>query len=596
MTPGNAPTASFEALRDLAARVQDGMTLAVGGTLFTRMPVQLLAAVCDAHPRNLHYACWGGGLPLEMLLEADAVAKATLCFSSLDIFGQAKRFQTAVQDDSLELIEWTAHAFAQALFAGKRRLPSEPFTWPVGSDLADLSTFPASVIDPVAGTRIGAASALRPDVLLLHAPAADEDGNIVLVGARAMELVMIPASKRVLVTVDTVVSRDELRRMPAGIVISRHFVSAIAVVPGGAAPTSSLPYYLADFDGLRAWTSEADPLSHVRAFDTSRDRAVTRMEAIDAAMVAAVLPADAAESTEMTPDEWMTCWLARQYLDGSICSVGAVSPLASASYLLAKATSAPSMTLITNGGCYIDVESRPVLFGLGEWLDACSALTIMGGEESYEWFYQAGLVSFEVVSVAQIDAFGRTNNREVVTPSGRRLRLPGQGGMADVANMHQHFIVYLPRQSKLNTPERVEFSTAARGVLRAADRRSAGYRPGVVMLVTNLAVFKLDETSGRFQVHEVFPWTTYTELSDSTGFDLGITSLDGIPVVAAPSDLELDTLRRRADPLGIRKLEFVPSRDRGPLLEATIRAEADLATRLLGRPFYRTSATPGGSA
>ena len=302
------------------------------------------------------------------------------------------------------------------------------------------------------------------------------------------------------------------------------------------------------------------------------------------------------ESTEATPDEWMTCWLARQYPDGSICSVGAVSPLASASYLLAKATSAPSMTLITNGGCYIDVESRPVLLGLGEWLDACSALTIMGGEESYEWFYQAGLVSFEVVSVAQIDAFGRTNNREVVTPSGRRLRLPGQGGMADVANMHQHFVVYLPRQSKLNTPERVEFSTAARGLLTAADRRSAGYRPGVVMLVTNLAVFKLDEASGRFSVDEVFPWTTFDELSDATGFDLGIVSLDGIPVVAAPSDVELKTLRRRVDPLGIRKLEFVPSRDRGPLLETTIRAEADLANRLLGRPFFRTSATPAGSA
>ena len=85
----------FEPLGDVAARVRDGMTLAVGGTLFTRMPVRLLAAVCDAGPRDLHYACWGGGLPLEMLLEAGAVSKATLCFSSLDIFGQAKRFQSS---------------------------------------------------------------------------------------------------------------------------------------------------------------------------------------------------------------------------------------------------------------------------------------------------------------------------------------------------------------------------------------------------------------------------------------------------------------------------------------------------------------------
>jgi glutaconate CoA-transferase subunit A len=229
---------------------------------------------------------------------------------------------------------------------------------------------------------------------------------------------------------------------------------------------------------------------------------------------------------------------------------------------------------------------------LGEWLDACSAITIMGGEESYEWFYQAGLVSFEVVSVAQIDAFGRTNNREVVTPTGRVLRLPGQGGMADVANMHQNFIVYLPRQSKLNTPERVGFSTAARGLLGAVERRSAGYRPGVVTLVTNLAVFELDERTGRFRLDEVFPWTTFDELSDATGFGLGVTSLDGIPVVAPPTTVELETLRERCDPLGIRKLEFVPSRERGSLLDTTIRAEAEVAARVLEHPFYRaTTAT-----
>src|SRR5687768_13849770 len=100
MTVGDLATPPLETLEDLAVRVHDGMTLAVGGTLFTRMPVQLLAAVCEAGPRDLHYACWGGGLPLEMLLQAGAVSKATLCFSSLDIFGQAKRFQAAVQDGS----------------------------------------------------------------------------------------------------------------------------------------------------------------------------------------------------------------------------------------------------------------------------------------------------------------------------------------------------------------------------------------------------------------------------------------------------------------------------------------------------------------
>ena len=77
-------------------------------------------------------------------------------------------------------------------------------------------------------------------------------------------------------------------------------------------------------------------------------------------------------------------------------------------------------------------------------------------------------------------------------------------------------------------------------------------------------------------------------LGTPPGSTLGIDSLDGIPVVPAPTSAELDALRRRVDPLGIRKLEFVPSRDRGPLLEATIRAEAELA-----EPRPRAPVLPG---
>jgi glutaconate CoA-transferase subunit A len=587
---------AFESVHDLAARVQDGMSLAVGGTLFTRCPVQLLAAVCDARPRNLHFVSWGGGFPLEMLLEAGAVAKATMCFSSLDIFGQARRFQAAVADGHLELIEWTAHAFHQALSAAKRHLPSEPFTWPAGSDLTGLPSFPRQVEDPVSGTRVGAAPAMRPDILLLHAPAADADGNVVLVGARATDLLAIPASQQVLVTVDAVVPRGELRKYPAGVVISRHFVTALALAPGGAAPTSSLPYYLADFQVLMDWAAASEPLAFARGLGGGGAHPLEPLAEIDAAALRAAVPDGPLDDTPATVDEWVTCRLAREYADDSICSVGAVSPLAAASYLLAKETSAPSMTLITNGGCYVDVASRPVLFGLGEWLDACSAITTMGGDESYEWFYQAGLVSYEVVSVAQIDAFGRTNNREVTTPTGRKLRLPGQGGMADVADMHRNFVIYLPRQSKLNTPDRVGFSSASRALLTPEERASAGYGPGRVLLVTNLAVFQIDEQTRRFRLVEVFPWTTFEELDEATGFDLGVMTLEGIPFVAPPSPGELDALRRRVDPLGIRKLEFSPSRDRGPLLETTIAAEAELAYELLKAPFYRSPATASGPA
>lgn len=563
----------------LAGMVPDGSSVAIGGTLFTRMPVALLGAVAARRPRRLHYLSWGGGFPLEMLLEAGCVDSATLCFSSLDIFGQAPRFRAAVESGELPLVELSAHAFHQGLWAGRRRLPSEPMIWPAASDLTTLPGFPHAVADPVTGTRVGAVAAIRPDVVLLHAQAADAEGNIEIFGARGVDPTVVTAAKTVLVTVEEVVPRERLGSRRGSIVLPKQLVTAFAVVPGGAGATSCLPYYTADYPALSAWASADSVLdgARVRAFIPGPES----MEAVTVDTVRRQLHPVLTDEAA-TVDEWMTVWLARQYDDDSICSVGAVSPLASASYLLAQATHAPGLTLITNGGGYLDVRPRPLLFGISEWLDARSAVSAGAGDETYEVYYQPGLVTHEVVSVAQVDARGRTNNRMVTSPSGRAVRLPGQGGMADVADMHRDFFLYLPRQSPLNTPEAVSFSTAARALSTAAARLEAGLQPGRIRLVTNLAVFGVDEATGRFAVEAVFPWTTIDELRDATGFELGIAGLDGIPLVDPPTADELTALRNVVDPWGLRRLEFTPSKEREPLLRELLDRDIALTGALFG--------------
>jgi hypothetical protein len=136
--------------------------------------------------------------------------------------------------------------------------------------------------------------------------------------------------------------------------------------------------------------------------------------------------------------------------------------------------------------------------------------------------------------------------------------------------MHRHFAIYLPRQSPLNT---LNGSSSRRPPAASSPRPRGGWLPaGSVVLVTNLAVFRLDEATGRFRVTEVFPWTTFPE-PDATGFELGIDS----PEASSPgADGRRARLRRRVDPLGIRKLELSQPRS-GPAPRATIRAEAELA-------------------
>jgi glutaconate CoA-transferase subunit A len=282
----------------------------------------------------------------------------------------------------------------------------------------------------------------------------------------------------------------------------------------------------------------------------------------------------------VTADEMMVCWLARRLDNESICSAGAVSPLAVTSYLLAKATHAPRLSIFMTSGGLLDVALRPMLLGLGEALDTASAAVQCGGEDTYRWYYQQGRVTCEVVTAAQIDRRARTNNVAVTTPSGRTVRLPGQGGMADVADLHQNFYLYLTRQSRLSLVESVEHVSAARALVAGPDRLRAGLLPGGVALITNLAAFVLDEARGELVPESIHPGVSVAELVEATGFALELPE-GGLPVTEPPSEEMLRVLRDEIDPLGIRRLEFAPARERGAVLEACIAAESDLLDRVL---------------
>ena len=153
-----------------------------------------------------------------------------------------------------------------------------------------------------------------------------------------------------------------------------------------------------------------------------------------------------------------------------------------------------------------------------EAMDSSSAVAHCGGDDTYSTYYQPGIVTHEIIGAAQIDARGRTNNLELTKPSGGKLRLPGQGGMSDVANMHRNYVVYVPRHSRAALVESVEMVSSARGIISAEAREAAGYRPGDTWLVTNLCVFRYDEAVGQLVVVETMPGVSRETISAETGF------------------------------------------------------------------------------
>ncbi|SMY09750.1 CoA-transferase [Flavimaricola marinus] len=577
--PNRPQFLSLDAMMD---EVHSGDCISIGGHHFARLPMAMIRTLAARNLKDLHYLSWAGGLPLEFLLEAGAVSQIDICFSSLDIFGLAPRFRKAVEGGTVPMNDWPALALINAFRAREQNLPFLPMQKPEGSAVSERCPALRPWTDPVSGRDLMLVEAREIDVFLMHAARADTSGNIEIYGAHALDKVQAGAARKVLVTVEEIVPVGQLNRDGRGVVIPRNKVSAIATVPGGAYPCSCLPYYTNDWAALRKLV-EAKVLRD--AADALGNAVPDRLRLAAKAPRAAIsadkfLPAAVSMDAPATVDEIMAVRIARTLDNDSYASAGAVSPLGNVAYRFAKMTHAPDMIITTLSGGHVDIAAGPMSLSLVEAMDVDSAVQLTGGEDTYWVAYQGGFVTSEIVGTAQIDAQGRTNTLEITKPSGGLLRLPGQGGMSDVANMHRDFVVYVPRHSASALVETVEVVSAARGIHDKAARIAAGYRPGDVMVFTNLCVFRYDDSAGQLVVTEIMPDVTREDIVQNTGFK--VVFHDDCGPVAEPTQDDLYILRHHVDPIGLRRLEFVSARDRVAVIDDVLARDAAALQHIAG--------------
>ncbi len=586
-------------LNELAEVVESGARLGIGGVHLSRLPIALIRQIIAAGKKDFVFISWGGGLPLELFLEADAVRKLIFCFSSLDIFGLAPRFRDALENNRIEVEEWTALAMAQALHAAHFNLPEMPFQIPSGSDLMKTGAFWKESTSFFTENQLGQARRLDIDVLLLHAQRADRDGNIEIQGARGFDLSLLGAARKTLCTVEELVDPGKLGT-PLSFILPKQFVTAVAKVPWGAYPTSCLPYYSTDYQKLLHYVAKQQQQGNGKSAVNTASSGRTEGNALPTqaeeprrtflSTCARIRTSDltpnvvarhrmTSSALSCTTDELMAVCLAREYDNQSICSVGSVSPLAMVSYLLAKKTHAPELTIIALNGGFIDIGFHPMSLTLAEPLEFGSAKIWWGADETYHWYYQQGRITHEVITVAQIDVRGRTNNAWIRS-KGKLLRLPGQGGMADVSNLHQNFILYLTRHSPERFVEAVEFCTASRGLLTDEERQNAGLQPGKVRLISDLGMFELDQADGRFRLVAIHPGISLNHVQAQSQGKFLVA--DPLPVTETPSSEDLRLIREEVDPFGIRQLEFVPGRERLAMIQGILDREAGLIRELQG--------------
>jgi acyl CoA:acetate/3-ketoacid CoA transferase beta subunit len=267
---------------------------------------------------------------------------------------------------------------------------------------------------------------------------------------------------------------------------------------------------------------------------------------------------------DWTIDELLCVAMAREIESGDVVLEGIGTFLPSAAYELARATHAPELTVFSplTGG-YRDV---PLALGLDDHETAAARATTrkIDYAEMVLWHLPAYLPRRperwkEFLRPAQIDRAGNTNNVSVRSPTGREVRLPGGVGIPDTMALHERVFLYLPRHEARAFVERVDVISGAGAGLGGTIRRTAPQR-----LITDLGVF--DFVEGGPRVVSLHPGVEMDDVRTRTGIAV---AADAEPqTTKAPTPAELDLLRTSIDPLGLRTLEFIPSRDRVAALRA----------------------------
>ncbi|MCW3065747.1 MAG: hypothetical protein JWN32_2919 [Solirubrobacterales bacterium] len=236
-------------LDDALSAVRDGTVLAVGGSPLSRKPVAAIRALADRAPRDLELLTFTGSLDVELLVRAGALRAVRSSLVSLGEAGRAEAFQAAVlagEVEDLEESEWMLLGRLRAAAAGMPFLPTRAG---LGSELVAARGL-KEVEDPYTGTRYLAVPALAPDVALIHAWRADPDGNVQMPWPpdhlADVDVLLARAARHAIVTVERIVSHEEVARSAERTVLFGFEVGAIVEAPRGAWPTASPSDYPAN--------------------------------------------------------------------------------------------------------------------------------------------------------------------------------------------------------------------------------------------------------------------------------------------------------------------------------------------------------------
>lgn len=237
-------------MAEAAARIGDGARIALGGFSIYQHPIAFVHEMIRQGRKDLTLVGVVNGNEADLLAGAGCLKRIETSYVGLEKYGLAPNFRRQVEAGNLKVVD-----FPELMSWDRFRASQENYTFLQanflgGSDIVrrnpDIKPFDC----PLTGKKLWAVPPADPEIVVIHALAADAYGNVLSPSKRllpqSLDITLARSCDTVIVTAERIVDNAEIRRNAHLNEIPSYRTACVVEAPWGAHPSPVLGFSQTD--------------------------------------------------------------------------------------------------------------------------------------------------------------------------------------------------------------------------------------------------------------------------------------------------------------------------------------------------------------
>ncbi len=241
----------FSTKEAVARFIEDGDSVAMGTALETAIPFAIGHEIIRQGKKDLTLVGPISDMFFDQLIGSGCVKKVVAAWVGNVIMGVGYNMRRAVEREvprRIEVEDHTNFTISLALHAGAIGIPFVPTKSLLGTGMMSGENPFKEMECPYTRERLALVPAVKPDVAIVQAQRADEEGNTHFWGGSGVTKEAALSARKVLVVVEEVVSKKVIRKDPNRTLTPGFLVHAVIPEPWGAHPSPVPGYYNRDHE------------------------------------------------------------------------------------------------------------------------------------------------------------------------------------------------------------------------------------------------------------------------------------------------------------------------------------------------------------